>query len=156
MRFKVVALLVTLGVLISAGVVSTIAVLGIERDATQETLTADWLSSERTTSISLRRDGTFAANGLSRCVGDVGVLLDGAGPQTDLTVTDGAGTWHVEPNDAGYDHFLIMDFRTPRPFQLRWQVDHVTWQFRPAEVTLVGLNPPTSADATVAHCLLYA
>jgi len=155
MRVKIVAPLVALLVLLAVGVVGYIAVLGIKVDGTAENLTGDWLSTDRATAINLRHDGTFVANGVSRCIGDVGVVLDGLGRPSDLTVTDGEGGWRVEPNDDNSD-ILIMNFSVPQHFEMRWQAYHVTWQFRPTAVTLVSLNPPTSADGVLGHCQLQA
>ncbi|BEL04325.1 hypothetical protein Q0Z83_025160 [Actinoplanes sichuanensis] len=143
---------VALSVLVAAGVVGYVAVLGVTVDATAENLTADWLSAERTAAISLNSDGTFTASGISRCIGEVGVVVDGSDGPMDVPVPDGAGEWHVEPAD----HVLLMDFRSPRRMQLRWQVETVNWQFHPAQVNLTSLNPPTSADGTLGHCSLQA
>src|SRR5690349_22921722 len=112
MRVRIVAPLAALLVLLLAvGVVGSIAVFGIEVDATAKHLTADWRSVDRATALNLKPDGTFAATGIGRCIGDIGVVLEGDEWPVDLAVPDGEGTWHVEPHESGHDHFVTIELR---------------------------------------------
>jgi hypothetical protein len=147
-------LLLGTGAYIIHGAGGYAAVLRLRVDASQRTLAGNWVSPTGATVFELSADSSFTVAGFRQCFGDVEVVLPGNQFGTRLTLDSGAGTWQVttDTNNPGVDNFLLMRFRSPRAFTLRFQAHNVRWQTDSRHMLLVSDDTAGITDGTATRC----